>query len=106
MLDVRWPISDDDLVAGFEANIKSINASGDRRVRMAILDTVTSNPGLRIPFERLIQICREQGVLSLVDGAHGIGQIPIDLKVLDADFFTSNLHKSAFVRMTSLRAVS
>ena len=92
LLDVHWPISDDELVARFEAEIK-INADEGRRVRLAIFDTVTSNPGIRIPYERLTEICRRHNVLSLVDGAHGIGQIPLDLDALDADFFTSNIHK-------------
>ena len=97
MLDVHWPISDNDLVTSFEAGIKKINATEGRRVRMAIFDTVTSNPGLRIPYERLTQKCRENGVLSLVDGAHGVGMIPLDLTTLDADFFTSNVHKLVFL---------
>lgn len=97
MLDFGWPIEDDDLVDQFEAAISRINTedNGKRRVRLAIVDTITSQPGLRIPYEKLTAKCREHDVLSLVDGAHGVGQIPLDLSTLDADFFTTNLHKSA-----------
>ena len=93
VLDIHWPISDDELVARFEDGIKAINASGKRRVRLAVFDTISSMPGMRVPYERLAQICRKLNVLSLVDGAHGVGQIPLDLKALDADFVTSNVHK-------------
>jgi selenocysteine lyase/cysteine desulfurase len=29
---------------------------------------------VRMPWEKLVEACREMGVLSLVDGAHGIGE--------------------------------
>ena len=92
-LDLHWPISDDELVKQFEAKMQEINEGKRGRVRLAIFDTVTSNPGLSIPYKRLTQKCKEHGVLSLVDGAHGVGHIPLDLNELDADFFTSNIHK-------------
>ena len=96
ILDVQWPIDDDKLVDKFESTIKAINAEGKgkRRVRVAVFDTITSMPGFRVPFEKLTKVCRTMNVLSMVDGAQGIGQIPLDLEQLDADFFTTNLHKS------------
>lgn len=60
---------------------------------MAVFDTVVSAPGVRLPFERLVGVCRERGVLSLVDGAHGAGCVGMDLGGLDADFWVSNCHK-------------
>jgi len=92
---IAWPIEDDDLVRIYEERIQKINAEGKgkRRVRMAVCDTIISTPGVRVPFERLVKMFHANGVLSLVDGAHGIGHIPIDLGALKPDFFVSNLHK-------------
>lgn len=60
---------------------------------MAVFDTVSSLPAARMPFEQLTEICRANKIYSCIDGAHGIGQFPLDLTTLDPDFFMSNCHK-------------
>ncbi|RDL30800.1 PLP-dependent transferase [Venustampulla echinocandica] len=93
---LNYPLSDASVLEGFK---KAITASrADRKVpRLAIFDTISSVPGIRMPFEGLVKICAEEGILSLVDAAHGIGQIPLSLSTLQPDFFVTNLHKWLFV---------
>lgn len=91
-VEVKYPISDDDLVGRFQAAIVKVKNEG-RRVKVAVFDTITSMPGVRVPWERLVVVCRAYDVLSMVDAAHGIGQIKVDLKKVQPDFFVSNLHK-------------
>lgn len=81
--------SDAEVLSRFRGTLKKY---GDG-VKVAIFDTVMSMPGVKMPFEQLTQICREHGVFSLIDGAHGIGFIDLNLKELDPDFFVSNCHK-------------
>ena len=91
---VEYPINDDTLVSKFQMAIKRVKfGKWRRRVRIAIFDTVSSLPGVRVPWERLVKVCREEGVLSLVDGAHGIGHVDLGLSKVQPDFFTSNCHK-------------
>lgn len=94
MVDINWPVEDVELLCKFEQTIEEINADGSgRRVRLVIIDTVISMPGMRMPFEKLCGICKKHGILSMVDGAHGAGMIPLDLHGFDPDFFTTNLYK-------------
>lgn len=88
----RCPISHEDLVEQFLDVVRKTRAE-KLNVKIALFDIVSSLPAMRFPFERLTAVCREEGILSLIDGAHGIGQIPLDLGRLQPDFFTSNCHK-------------
>ena len=96
LIPLTVPFEDSDVIALFKQAIKE--SRSERKVpRVAVFDTISSMPGFRVPFEQLTAICREEGILSLVDGAHGIGQVPLDLTALDPDFFISNCHKWLFV---------
>lgn len=87
-----YPVSDDWLVGEFKRVVREEQARG-ANVRIAIFDTVVSMPGVRMPFEALTEACRELGIMSCVDAAHGVGHVELDLQKLDPDFFVSNCHK-------------
>lgn len=95
-VEYEFPISHDELVRRFLSVVRKAKAEG-LNVRVAVFDTIVSLPGVRFPFEKLVEACREEGVMSLIDGAHGIGHIPLDLGSLKPDFFTSNCHKWLYV---------
>ncbi|KAK6441287.1 hypothetical protein LTR95_002480 [Oleoguttula sp. CCFEE 5521] len=95
-VEYTYPASDDALCSAFEDVIKDIKAQG-KNPRLAIYDTIASLPGVRMPFERLTALCKDHGIFSLVDAAHSVGGIPIDLGKLDPDAYVTNLHKWLFV---------
>jgi hercynylcysteine S-oxide lyase len=87
-----FPISHAEIVTKFRDAVQSERDAG-RKPKVALFDTICSMPGARMPFEALTKACKELGILSLIDGAHGIGQIPLDMRALDPDFLVSNCHK-------------
>jgi hercynylcysteine S-oxide lyase len=95
-IDISYPIEDSALVSKFTSAIQDSRAAG-RRPRLIIFDTISSLPGVRMPFEALTSICHHESILSLVDGAHGLGHLDLDLSALNPDFFVTNLHKWLFV---------
>lgn len=89
IVPLKFPMSHSDVVAAFALTFAEHN------IKLALYDAVVSMPGVRLPFVELTKLCRQHKVLSLVDGAHLAGLVPLDFEGTDfePDFFTTNLHK-------------
>ncbi|KAJ9187947.1 hypothetical protein P3X46_003355 [Hevea brasiliensis] len=99
VIEVQLPFpvnSDEEIIAEFRKGLEKGKASG-RKVRLAIIDHITSMPCVVTPVRELVKICREEGVDQVfVDAAHALGSVKVDVKEIGADFYASNLHKWFF----------
>uniref|UniRef100_A0A5B7BKZ4 Putative L-cysteine desulfhydrase n=1 Tax=Davidia involucrata TaxID=16924 RepID=A0A5B7BKZ4_DAVIN len=99
VIEVQLPFpvnSNGEIIAEFRKGLAKGKANG-RKVRLAIIDHITSMPCVVIPVGELVKICREEGVDHVfVDAAHAIGSLRVDVKEIGADFYVSNLHKWFF----------
>lgn len=73
--------------------VEAIFAAVTPRTKAIFLSHITSGTALRLPVEEVARRARELGILSVVDGAHAVGQIPVNLAEIGADAYASNFHK-------------
>lgn len=63
------------------------------RTRVVFLSHITSPTALTFPAEEVCRRAREAGVVSIIDGAHTPGHIPLHLPTVGADIYTGACHK-------------
>jgi isopenicillin-N epimerase len=76
-----------------EQIVEQIWAGVTEHTRVLFLSHITSPTAQLWPVAPLIERARAAGIITLVDGAHAPGQIPLELTTLGADFYTGNCHK-------------
>ena len=63
------------------------------RTRVLSLSHVTFTTGTVLPVEELAEVCRERGIVFVVDGAHPPGMMAVELASWRPDFYASSPHK-------------
>ena len=80
-------------VTSYDEIVDTVWSAVGPRTRVLYLSHHTSATAMTLPVDDLCRRAREAGIRTVIDGAHVPGHIPLDLRVLDADFYAGNCHK-------------
>ena len=100
MFQLNFPTTRASVLQNFRVHVDTLSSKIQAKQRelddgtklkiVAVIDSIISNPGLHMPWKEMVAICRERGILTLVDAAHSVGQeLDINLKEADPDFWVS-----------------
>ena len=67
-----------------------------RKYRLAVINHASNVIGTLAPLAKILPILRENGIISVIDGAQSAGSYPFDLSQLDPDIFCFTGHKCLF----------
>lgn len=87
-LQLTLPISRDALIASYAAALRDTP-----NLKLMLLSQVYPCNGQHVPVREIAALARERGIDVLVDSAHALGQVGVDVDALGIDFAGFNLHK-------------
>ena len=90
MVNISLPTSAEKILAKVEQALKTND------IHIASFSHIASTPAIVLPIQQLASLCLKYGSLIFVDGAHSLGQIPLNLDELKVDFWVGNGHKWLF----------
>ena len=100
VFQLNFPTTRASILQNFRVHVDTLSSKVQAKQReicdgtklkiVAIIDSIVSNPGVLLPWKEMVTICRERGILTVVDAAQSVGQEPnINLKEADPDFWIS-----------------
>ncbi len=80
------PPSNDEIVSGLERLITP-------RTRVLMVSHILYTNGLIMPVRRIGQLASDRGLYYLIDGAHPVGQMPVEIESTGCSFYAASAHK-------------
>ncbi|KAJ7292728.1 pyridoxal phosphate-dependent transferase [Mycena rebaudengoi] len=95
---LTFPTTHAEIVTKFRDHLRSLPRTNGQKV-VAVIDSIISMPAVLLPWQAMVEVCRSEGVMSLVDAAHSLGQeLNLDLHKSNPDFWVSNCHKWLYAK--------
>ena len=94
-VDMPFPVhSPEQILDAYKTAVEAVRKRDPPvRICLAAVDHISSLPMVVLPLKQLVELLHGYGIPVFIDGAHGIGNVPLDMAEIGADFYVSNLHK-------------
>jgi cysteine desulfurase/selenocysteine lyase len=63
------------------------------KTRLVSMTYISNVLGTVVPVEQVARLCRDRGILYMIDAAQAVPHLPIDVKKIDCDFMAFSGHK-------------
>ena len=63
------------------------------RTKVIAISHITSPTAIIFPVALVCKRARQEGIITVIDGAHAPGQIDLDMEAIGADYYAGNCHK-------------
>ena len=80
------PLDNDGVVAAIEQRL-------NRHTRVVVTSHVTSPTAAVLPVQRVCELARKHGIISIIDGPHALVTLDLQLDQLNCDFYCGSCHK-------------
>jgi len=85
---IDLPVSDGEIIARYAQAMRQAV-----KPKLLLLSQVTPANGQQLPIKEIMALARAQGIDVLLDSAHALGQLEVDVQAMGVDFAGFNLHK-------------
>lgn len=72
---------------------RAIIDSFTAETRLLVISHVATGNGAILPVAAIAAAARARGIITVIDGAHAVGALPLDIESLGVDFYGGNFHK-------------
>jgi len=83
------PSDKKEIVSAFRKAIRQ----SQNKPKVLLICHINFTTGLRMPVKELCQLAKENNMISVIDGAHGLGMLDLDMKELGCDYYSTAGHK-------------
>ncbi|KAG6916619.1 hypothetical protein DXG01_006115 [Tephrocybe rancida] len=89
IISLLFPTTTESIIQNFQA-FANANPTVPGKKTVVVIDSIVSNPGAKLPWKELVDICKDKGFYSVIDAAHSLGQeANINLGDAQPDFWVS-----------------
>ena len=94
MVNITWPVTGPESFIEPVRSALELAASLSLNIRVAVISHISAYPSVVLPVRELVDLLHSYGIPVVVDGAHALGNIPVDIMALgNPEVWFGNAHK-------------